>query len=65
MVDEIRLDNLKRVLVDAMVLFDDLCQEIIASKLITFGADGVNVFEGIGIGVIIQLKKDNAPFMIS
>jgi hypothetical protein len=25
----------------------------------------VNVFEGIGIGVIIQLKKDNAPFMIS
>jgi hypothetical protein len=25
----------------------------------------VNVFQGIKIGVIVQLKEDNAPFMIS
>ncbi len=29
---------------DGMVLFNDLCKETIASKLITFGANGVNVF---------------------
>jgi hypothetical protein len=48
-----------------MVLFGDLCQEIIVFKLITFGANGVNVFSGIRIGVIVQLREDNAPFMIS
>jgi hypothetical protein len=48
-----------------MELFGDMCQEIIAFKLITFGANGVNVFSGIRIGVIVQLKEDNAPFIIS
>jgi hypothetical protein len=43
-VDEAPYGNLKHVLVDGMVLFNDLCQETIASKLITFGANGVNVF---------------------
>jgi hypothetical protein len=57
-------NNLKGVLVDAMVLFGDLCQETISSKLITFGANGVSVFQIIKIGVAIQLKKENAPLMI-
>ncbi len=48
-----------------MVLFGDLCQEIIAFKLITFGADWLSVFQGIRIGVIVQSKEDNAPVMIS
>jgi hypothetical protein len=34
----------KRILVDAMVLYGGLIQEIMASKLITFRVDGVNVF---------------------
>jgi hypothetical protein len=46
-------DNLKHVLVDAIVLFGDLCQETIAYKLITFRVDGVSVFQGIVIGVTI------------
>ncbi len=58
-------DNLKHVLVDDMMLFGDLHKETISSKLITFGVDGVNVFQGIRIGVIIvQLKEENAPFML-
>jgi hypothetical protein len=48
-----------------MVLFGDLNPDDIASKLITFGVDGVNVFQGVKIGVIFQLKNQNAPFMIS
>jgi len=37
--------NLKHILVDGMVLFDDLCQETIASKLITFGSNGGMCFK--------------------
>jgi hypothetical protein len=44
MVDGAPYGNLKHVLVDGMVLFSDFCQEIIAYKLIKFGANGVNVF---------------------
>ncbi len=65
-VDGTTSNNLKCELVDDMVLFGDLCQETIASKLIAFGANGVNVFQGIRTGVItVQLKEENAPFMIS
>jgi hypothetical protein len=46
-VDEVTLDNLKKIMVDAMVLYGGLIQEKIASKLITFGANGVNVFQGV------------------
>jgi hypothetical protein len=44
MVDGATLDNLKRILVDAMVLYGGLFQETMASKLITFGANEVGVF---------------------
>ncbi len=64
MVDGAISDNLKFILVDAMVLFGGLNQDKIASKLITFGVDGVNVFQVVRIGVTIQLKNQNAPFMI-
>jgi hypothetical protein len=44
MVDGATLDNLKRILVDAMVLYGGLIQETMTSKLIIFGIDGVGVF---------------------
>jgi hypothetical protein len=47
-----------------MVFFSDLVSETIASKLITFGVGGVSVFQGVIIGVIVQLKYQNAPFMM-
>jgi hypothetical protein len=47
MVDETTLNNLKNFMVDAMVLYGGFIQETIASKLITFGVDGVNVFQGV------------------
>ncbi len=44
MVDGAPYGNLKHILMDGMVLLGDFCQETIASKLITFGTNGVNVF---------------------
>jgi hypothetical protein len=43
-VDGATSNNLKCVLVDDMLLFNDLCLKTIASKLIAFGINGVNVF---------------------
>jgi hypothetical protein len=40
MVDGATSNNLKHILVDAMILYGDLTQENIASKLITFGVNG-------------------------
>jgi hypothetical protein len=57
-------NNLKKILVDAMVLYGGLIQETITSKLITFGVDDISVFQGVRTWVIVQLKNQNAPFMI-
>jgi len=55
-VDGATFDKLKRILVDAMVLFCDLDEDNIASKLITFGVDEVSIFQGAKIGMIFQLN---------
>jgi len=57
------LDHLKRILVDAMVLYGGLTQKM-TSKLITFGIDGLMCFLGCRIKVTISLKYLNIPFMI-
>ncbi len=62
MVDGATLDDLKCILVDVMVLYGDLTQESVASKLITFGDDGVSVFQGVITNVIVRLKDQTTPF---
>jgi hypothetical protein len=52
-VDGATFDKVKHIIVDAMVLFGDLNQDNITSKLITFGVDRVSVFQGVKIGVIL------------
>ncbi len=52
-VDVATSNNLKHILVDVMVLYGDLTQESITSKVITFVANGVSVFQGVNIGVIV------------
>jgi hypothetical protein len=52
-VDGATSDNLKHILVDALILYGDLTQKSIASKLITFGVDGVNFFQGVKTSVTI------------
>jgi hypothetical protein len=60
------LNNLKRIMVNAMVLYGGLIWETMVSPLVTqFGANGVSVFHGVRIRVIIQLKNQNVPFMVN
>jgi hypothetical protein len=47
-------DNLMHILVVAKMFFGDLNQNAIASKLITFKHDGVNVFQGVRTSVTIH-----------
>lgn len=47
------------------MLFGDLTQKIMVRKLITFGTNGLNVFHNLKIRVTMQLKEQNAPFMIN
>jgi hypothetical protein len=63
-VDGATFDNLKCILVDAVLFFDDLNQNTIASKLIRFITNGVSVFQGVKTCVIVQLKDKNAPLLI-
>ncbi len=65
MVDGVTFDNLKCILVDAMLFFGDLNQDTIASKLIRFIANGASVFQGVKTCVIVQLKYKNALFFIN
>jgi hypothetical protein len=44
-VDGITSNHLKRIIVDVMVSYGGLIQEIMVSKFITFGVNGVNVLE--------------------
>ncbi len=53
MVDGAAFDNLKHILVDAMVIFGDLNQDNIASRLIIFGFNGVSVLQGVKTNVIV------------
>ncbi len=62
-VDGATSDDIKRILVDVMVLYGYLTQESVASKLITFGTNGVSVFQGVITSVTIQLKDQTTPFM--
>jgi hypothetical protein len=55
-VDGANLNNLKLILVDAMVLYGDMTEESIVSKLIAFEVNGVSVFQGVKTCVIVQLK---------
>jgi hypothetical protein len=38
--------------------------DFISKKVMSFGGDGVSIFEGCCIGVIIQFRYQFAPFMI-
>jgi hypothetical protein len=56
--------NLLSTLLEAMEAYGGLPPSEIAGKLISFGADGVSVFQGVRTGVIVQLKDSHAPFVM-
>ncbi len=46
-VDGVISNNLKWILMDAIVFFNDLSYESIAFKLLTFGVNGVTIFHNV------------------
>jgi hypothetical protein len=42
-----RSDNLTKVMIEALTIGGDMPRNHVATKLIGFGANGVNVFQGI------------------
>jgi len=42
-----RSDNLTKVMIEALTIAGDMPRNHVATKLIGFGANGVNVFQGI------------------
>jgi hypothetical protein len=56
--------NLLSTLLKAMEAYSGLPPSEIAKKLISFGANGVLVFQGVRTGVTVQLKENHSPFVL-
>ncbi len=48
----------------SLLQYGGLYETNLTSKLISFGADGVSIFQEAKICVITQLKEKHAPFML-
>ena len=55
--------NLTEVIVEAMKTDGGISRRTVAEKFVSFGADGVSVFQGSRTGVTRRLKDDHAPWM--
>jgi hypothetical protein len=55
--------TLLTTLLETLEQYGGLPRPDIAAKLVSFGADGVSVFQGVRTGVTVQLKEHHAPFL--
>jgi hypothetical protein len=56
-------NNLTTMLVNCTTTFGGLCDGDSTSKLVYFGANGVMVFQGLKIGVTIQLEEKHVLYV--
>jgi hypothetical protein len=56
-VDGVASNNLKWILMDAMVFFSDLSYESIAFKLLTFGVNGVTMLQNVKLPMWNIIKR--------
>jgi len=63
-VERLGSDNLTKVIMKALMINGCVLRDQIAQKLICFGVDGVNVFQGANSGVTKQMKENYAPHSI-
>ncbi len=52
-------DNLTSMVIRSLAIFGD-----ISNKVVCFGVDGVTIFQGLKIGVIVQLVSKRCPFVV-
>lgn len=57
-------ENLTKLIMDSVAIGGGLDPEALASKLLSFGADGVSVLQGHRSGVTTQVKEKYAPFAV-
>jgi len=57
-------DNLTKVIMEALIIGRGFPRDQIAQKLICFGVDGVNVFQGTKNGVTKHIHDTYAPHFI-
>ncbi len=58
------IDNLAKMIMEALMINYGLLRNQIAQKLICFGANGVNVFQGTKNGFTKQIRDNYAPHSI-
>ncbi len=63
-VERLGSDNLTKVIMKVLIIGGGVLRDQIAQKLICFGVDGVNVFQGANSGVTKQMKENYAPHSI-
>jgi hypothetical protein len=56
-----RADNLTQVFIQDLMHEGGLTKDLIGKKLMTFGANGVSVFQGTKLGVTCQISDGWAP----
>jgi hypothetical protein len=56
-------DNLAFTTIRSHVIFGGMSETYIINKVVCFGADGVIIFQGLKIGVIIHLISKHYPFV--
>jgi hypothetical protein len=57
-------DNLTFVIIHSLVVFGGMSKIDIANKVVYFGANFVIVFQGLKIGVTIELVNKHYPFVV-
>jgi hypothetical protein len=57
-------NNFKKVIVDNVFQYRGLLEFDLVSKLISFGANGILIFQGVKSGVTTQLKEKFSPYTL-
>ena len=55
-------DNLISLIIECVQSGGGVDREMVARKLLSFGADGATVLQGCRFGVTVQITRDHAPF---
>ncbi len=57
-------NNMIQPIIEALTIRGALNKKYMTKKLVSFGVDKVNIFQGTYNGVIVQIQKNYAPNMV-
>ncbi len=62
--DGFNVNNLTKCIIESLLQEDNFGQDVIATKLISFYANEMNIFQGLEIGVTIEIHKSWVLFSL-